>query len=161
MLQMGDSDTFVWDDGQGVKSHSKLASPDLEDTVKLAYPAGAQHILRPLATTGRARVEVFLRRCLVHVLLKLKTARTGSVDAGHRRPDHNVQSKPRCGGGLRAVSADLSKLPPKFYKYLRKTAGFFHWRKIAGTSRLSTHAFGIAIDLNVDFTDYWRWSVFP
>jgi hypothetical protein len=36
--------------------------------------------------------------------------------------------------------------------------GGFNDRVIAGTERTSAHAWGIAIDLNPDLGDYWRWQ---
>lgn len=36
-----------------------------------------------------------------------------------------------------------------------------YWRVIAGSGRLSAHAFGIAIDLAPDRAPYWRWQVTP
>ncbi len=29
---------------------------------------------------------------------------------------------------------------------------------IAGTNRISTHSYAIAIDINTGVSDYWRWS---
>ena len=58
---------------------------------------------------------------------------------------------------LEQVSRALARLPDRFDKYLTPTAGTFNWRAIAGTYRLSAHAFGIAIDINPQFGDYWRW----
>ena len=46
----------------------------------------------------------------------------------------------------------------EFRKYLIKPAGTFKWRTISGTSRLSAHSFGIAIDINVDHAHYWKWD---
>jgi hypothetical protein len=43
-------------------------------------------------------------------------------------------------------------------RFLRKLAGGFAARKIAGTERTSAHAFGIAIDLDKSLSDYWRWQ---
>jgi hypothetical protein len=34
----------------------------------------------------------------------------------------------------------------------------FNWRPVAGTDRLSAHSFGISIDINTGFSDYWRWA---
>ncbi|WP_269843492.1 M15 family metallopeptidase [Campylobacter pinnipediorum] len=33
----------------------------------------------------------------------------------------------------------------------------FKYRNIAGTNRLSTHSYAIAIDINVKSSNYWRW----
>nr|WP_255720555.1 M15 family metallopeptidase [Acuticoccus kalidii] len=59
---------------------------------------------------------------------------------------------------LAAVSDELQRLPPRFHKYLTPPAGAFLWRQIAGTDRLSVHAFGAAVDINTQFTNYWRWD---
>jgi len=59
---------------------------------------------------------------------------------------------------LAAVSRDLEKLPDSMTKFLVPSAGTFNCRPIAGTSRLSVHAFGAAIDLSTKFGDYWQWS---
>jgi peptidoglycan L-alanyl-D-glutamate endopeptidase CwlK len=58
---------------------------------------------------------------------------------------------------LQAVSDELEKLPA-FLKYLQKAAGTFNWRVIKGTTRPSTHSYGIAIDINTDFSNYWQWD---
>lgn len=59
---------------------------------------------------------------------------------------------------LQAVSDELQKLPPELRKYVTKTAGTFNYRNIAGTDLISAHGYGIAIDINTDYSDYWQWS---
>jgi peptidoglycan L-alanyl-D-glutamate endopeptidase CwlK len=59
---------------------------------------------------------------------------------------------------LAAVSAELDQLPEEQKKYVTTTSGTYNWRPIAGTDQLSAHAFGIAIDINSDYSDYWRWA---
>ena len=58
---------------------------------------------------------------------------------------------------LQAVSDELDQLP-ELHKYLDDPAGTFNYRKIAGTDNLSAHSWGIAIDINLEFSHYWRWS---
>lgn len=60
---------------------------------------------------------------------------------------------------LRRISAELEKLPSSYYKYLERPAGGFYWRKVAGQSYLSTHSFGIAIDINSSYSNYWLWDL--
>jgi hypothetical protein len=60
---------------------------------------------------------------------------------------------------LRRISAELEKLPPSYYKYLAKPAGGFYWRKVAHQSYLSSHSFGIAIDINSSYSNYWLWDL--
>lgn len=59
---------------------------------------------------------------------------------------------------LQRISAALEKLPPTYYKYLENPAGGFYWRKVEGESYLSSHSFGIAIDINSHYTNYWLWD---
>jgi hypothetical protein len=57
------------------------------------------------------------------------------------------------------VSLELDELLSKsMLQYVSKPAGTFNWRQIQGTRRLSAHAYGIAVDINVDKTHYWRWE---
>lgn len=59
---------------------------------------------------------------------------------------------------LQAVSNELDALDEDYLKYVDAPSGTFNYRKIAGTSRLSMHSYGIAIDINTKTGDYWRWS---
>ena len=43
-------------------------------------------------------------------------------------------------------------------RYFTKIGGSFNWRRISGTDRLSTHSFGIAVDLNTQLGQYWKWA---
>lgn len=60
---------------------------------------------------------------------------------------------------LRRISARLEKLPSSYYKFLDHPAGSFYWRNVLGESYLSTHSFGIAIDINSQYSNYWAWDV--
>ncbi len=42
--------------------------------------------------------------------------------------------------------------------FFRDPAGSFNWRPIAGTDRLSMHAYGAAIDPNAELGGYWLWT---
>lgn len=57
---------------------------------------------------------------------------------------------------IQEISNRLDTMP-QFHKYLQNPGGTFVWRKIAGTDRLSMHSFGMTIDINVAYSDYWRW----
>ena len=52
----------------------------------------------------------------------------------------------------------LSQTNQNVRKCLLPCSGTFNYRIISGTSRLSPHAFGIAIDLASDKRDYWKWA---
>jgi hypothetical protein len=96
-----------------------------------------------LTTYGQSRGEVFDRLAKVRFF-------------GLRYPFHELAAEP-----LRRVVARLEpqvQQDPKLKPFLTEIGGTFIWRKIARSENLSTHAFGIAIDLNVDRAHYWRWQ---
>ncbi|RZI45553.1 M15 family peptidase [Rickettsiales endosymbiont of Peranema trichophorum] len=60
---------------------------------------------------------------------------------------------------LKRISEELQQLPPAFYPYLDNPAGTFNWRFIANTKRMSSHSFGMAIDINVHNSRYWQYDL--
>lgn len=64
------------------------------------------------------------------------------------------------GRALAAADAALGEAVrenPQLKAFLKMDGGFM-WRRIAGESRLSPHAYGIAVDLSSRIAPYWRWS---
>ncbi|MBE2248159.1 MAG: M15 family metallopeptidase [Myxococcus sp.] len=96
-----------------------------------------------LTTYGQSRDEVFDHLAKVRFF-------------GLRYPFHELAAEP-----LRRVVTRLEAAleeDPKLRPFLTNIGGTFIWRKIARSKNLSTHAFGIAIDLNVERAHYWRWQ---
>ncbi len=58
---------------------------------------------------------------------------------------------------LRAVSAEIDALPDKIKRAAYPIAGTYNCRVVADTGQPSPHGYGIAIDLNTAFSDYWYW----
>jgi hypothetical protein len=58
---------------------------------------------------------------------------------------------------LRAVSAEIDALPEKIKRAAYPIAGTYNCRAIADTGEPSPHGYGIAIDLNTRYSDYWFW----
>jgi hypothetical protein len=58
---------------------------------------------------------------------------------------------------LRAVSAELDALPEEIKRAAYPIAGTYNCRAVADTGQPSPHGYGIAIDLNTAFSDYWYW----
>ena len=169
-LASHDADTLTWKDGtvmafgngKGDKDfETRLSEPDLEDIFYAPYPQGRTFI-PPAADNdpGRVRYEPFfakmygdckkgeVRRKLVPVVW---LPRHGGQTLKVTRVN-NVADK------LEAVSTELDELPESFIKYLTPAGGTYHCRAIAGTTRSSAHGYGIAIDINVAWSDYWRYS---
>lgn len=159
---LADGTRLPWDDGIAGKTPAeRIERPDIEDIFAQPYPIG------PGSTPpgkdedpGRAR-----HRGLIDALYgkDARAVRASLVE---------VPWMPKNGGkpvrfhrahgaaeALARVSEALDALPPEFHRYAKVTAGTFNWRPIAGTDRLSAHAHAIAIDINVKYTHYWRWSI--
>lgn len=56
---------------------------------------------------------------------------------------------------LKNISSKLALLPEEVRKKATKPSGSYNFRYIRGTNRLSAHSFGIAIDLNPKYGNYW------
>ncbi len=59
---------------------------------------------------------------------------------------------------LRAVAAEIDALPAKIKRAAYPIAGTYNCRAVADTGQPSPHGWGIAIDLNTAFSDYWYWQ---
>jgi len=150
------------DDGKGAKPLERmLVEPDIGDMFAQPYPAGDAGT--PPATDfdpGRVRYSPLFDKMYGN-------CRSGGV----RDKLVSVAWMPRHKGGivrfssvngaarqLQRVSTDLDRLSVGLTRYLIPSAGTFNCRVIAGTGRMSMHAYGVAIDINVKYTDYWRWK---
>ena len=133
-----------------------LESPNLALQLAQNYPKGIEYT--PPAKNhdpGRIRVDAFFK--------KMYGANKAAVEAQLVEVDFlgtkvRVTKINRVHQRLEAVVKALEQ-HPEWHPYCLPTAGTFHWRSIAGTTRLSSHSFGIAIDLNVQWSNYWRWAV--
>ncbi|MEM6761931.1 MAG: M15 family metallopeptidase [Pseudomonadota bacterium] len=151
----------VWDDGRDKSPAELLVAADVEDMFAYPYPLARKGERAPpkLHDPGRVRSEAFFR------------ALYGGSEAEVRQSVRRVPWVPQLGGGaltvttrfgidrrVAAISSELERLPPRFHRYLRPSAGAFLWRRIAGTRRLSVHSFGAAVDINTKYANYWRWA---
>jgi hypothetical protein len=162
MLVWKDGTRMVLDEGHQRRDHdAMLAAADIKDVVATPYPWGRSGIPPGYKVDpGRARNAAFFDkmygRCMKGEVAK------NLVD---------VPWLPKKGGGrvkatvingvaekLAAVSRDLDDLPASFNAFLLPAAGAYACRPIAGTSRVSAHGHGIAIDIAAATTDYWLWN---
>jgi hypothetical protein len=80
---------------------------------------------------------------------------------GQRRADRRTVRAGHAGGAQVDHVERLEpqvKANPKLLPFLKDIGGTWIWRTIKRSKRLSGHAFGIAIDLNVELSNYWRWT---
>ena len=124
-----------------------------------AYPAGAgAREPEPGFEPGRVRNEAFFK--LLYggdeeaVRGNLETALFFGEPLRFNARHGAAKALARVAARLEA----LADRDPALKRYILPVAGHFYWRTIAGSGRLSAHSFGIAIDLNVQYGPYWRWS---
>jgi hypothetical protein len=144
-----------WDDGRRKTWDEAIETPDLEDTLSRPYRRGPpEPVTREDDEPGRARSvplmeAVYGRR---GARLPLVTVPLGGG---------SVRVHERVAPALRRVAVKLSSLGVKdaaVAAAIRRPAGGFADRAIAGSERPSAHAWGIAVDLDVSVSDYWRWA---
>jgi peptidoglycan LD-endopeptidase CwlK len=159
-LYFKDGTSMNWDDGRNpLDFQTRLNQADLKDQMSQAYPltfptAGPQVNHDP----GRIRHQPFFdkmygqsekqaREKLVEVRwmpgLSNRKVRFTTVNNVHKQ--------------IEKVSAALEKLPRRFHKYLSEPSSF-NFRMIRKTKRKSMHSYGIAIDVGVEYADFWRWA---
>jgi hypothetical protein len=155
-----DGTKMLWDDGIKNKSNTVLLDkPDLKDMFNQKYEAWK--LVSPPATNydpGRVRNEPFF--------LKMY----GATEKEVRQHLTEITWCPKLVGQkitvtkingidkkLVQISKELDE-HPELKKYLTNIGGTFKWRNIAGTNRHSMHSFGMTIDINTAYSDYWQWD---
>ncbi len=148
-------------DGHGGEKSAelRLADPSLADMLAEPYPAGAP--LEPpssRADPGRARMGALFDK--MYGACAASEGRLVEVVWLPRKWGKSVKFAAANGAAaaLAKVSAELDSLPASFDPFLFPPAGTVNCRTIAGTSRRSAHAWGIAIDIATRHAHYWRWG---
>jgi hypothetical protein len=154
-LRLPSGQWLPWDDGRRKTPEERLDAPDLEDTLAVPYVRSTPRpVEEPAEDPGRARVTALLEALYGRRGSRLPLV---SVPLGAG----SVRVHERVAPGLRRVAEKLRALSarqPSVAAALRKPAGGFADRRIAGTDRVSAHAFGIAVDIDTRVSDYWRWA---
>jgi len=160
-----DSSRMVYDQSIIYDSFSHfLNAADLHAQVLQRYPVGPNFALPAVnQDPGRARYSPFFRKMYGNSQEEVEA----SLHEVHWLPTHGNQllwatSINGVAEKLQAISLALDSLPDSLLLYVQPPiGGTFNWRPIAGTDRLSTHSFGIAIDIVVEHSHYWRWGNHP
>ena len=165
-----EGNVLVWRDGTRMPISTQpagrtfdqiLESPDIAEMFSIPYVAGPPAAPPGLNDDPGRIIYAPLFRKMYGDCSK------GQVTP-HMRP---VAWMPSRGGGsvmfstvngadkaLEAVVRDLEALPASMTRYLVPTGGTYNCRVVAGTDRMSLHAYGVAIDISTKFTDYWLWT---
>ena len=147
---------FIYDDGKKKSFYELLNNPDIEDMFKFKYPSYWVDSPPKNYDPGRIRFEPLFKELYGKSKAEVRSSlvRVKWIDGKYIL----VTKKNGVAKALQEVVKELRLLPSYYKKYLSPIGGTFNWRKIAGTNRLSVHSFGAAIDINVKYAHYWRWS---
>lgn len=151
-LFFNDGTKIVCDDGKAKSFIEKLDNCDIEDMFSMQYRTDS---LPPLYLNdcGRGRNEELfkmmygkneseVRKNLVYVEWFGKRIMFSKINGA------SIQ--------LEKVKKELTTYP-ELIKYLTNASSFY-WRKVRGANRQSAHSYGIAIDINTQYSNYWLWS---
>jgi peptidoglycan LD-endopeptidase CwlK len=148
-----DGTRMIWDDGKEKTFEEMESNADLEDMFHYVYPKDSV-IYQENYDPGRLRNDAFFKKMYGN---SAQAVEGKLVDVSWPGGTVRISSVNGADKAIAAVAKDLAK-PPALDKYLHPSGGGFNWRVIAGTTRLSAHSFGVAFDINVKFSHYWRWS---
>ncbi len=160
-LTWKDGTVMPFDDGRQKTFEERLVEADLDDQFLLTYMPGPT-LDDPLVNfdPGRIRSEGFFRKMYGDCKKGEVQKKLVSVPWLPKHGGKPIKVTPVNGVAekLQRVSEELDALPQELMKYLLPASGTFNCRNVSRTDRSSAHGFGIAIDINAKFGDYWEWN---
>lgn len=158
-----DNSSMKFDDFDNKKTYEQmLDNPSLKEQMQIKYVKvsdNPEYIPTINESAGRIRFEPFfkkmygsnqdeVRKNLVKVIWLPKTINKTLLVTSINGVDKKLQD----------ISNELDNLPNNLKSFIDNPSGTFCWRTISKTKRLSTHSYGIAIDINVKYSNYWLWD---
>jgi hypothetical protein len=168
-----DGTKMPFGDGRADRPPQELLDrPDIADMFHWPYVFdGAASPASEESDPGRVRNEAFFAK-MYGDCQKRPAGSCASVNCASNAPLKSVPWVSKFSGGsmqatsangvdkkLRLISKELEALGPSFAKYLVPSGGGYTPRCIAGTTRLSVHSFGIAVDINPQYGGYWQYGL--
>ena len=137
-----------------------LEQADLRDQFRYLYPLefDLERRKQPFEDPGRPRNDKFFRALYGN---DADSVRQSLVMVGNLGPGSGyftVTTRRGVDCQLAAALALIAASGEEHTSVFRDAGGGFNWRVIAGTDRLSAHSFGVAVDLNPEIGQYWRWT---
>lgn len=156
---MNSGKKILYDDKRKKSHEEKLTNPDIQDMMEQIYPLSPiSKIMDINFDPGRSRIYGILTEVYGNSKSQVE-AKLRQVKVGYSYYDFNTEN--RASEALKASMNEVMALiqkKPSINSFVFPCSGTFNYRYIAGTNRLSPHAFGIAIDLVRDSRDYWKWA---
>jgi hypothetical protein len=161
VLRWRDGTVMPVSDGSESKTFPELLRhASITDQFRIPYPRGP--LERPPAVDadpGRFRNTAFFTKMYGDCQMGQVTPRLVSLTwlPNTWSKSIRITSVNGVDAQLRAVSAEIDALPEDIKHAAYPIAGTYNCRAVADTGQPSPHGYGIAIDLNTAFSDYWYW----
>ncbi|MCQ2289551.1 MAG: M15 family metallopeptidase [Muribaculaceae bacterium] len=153
-IVMKDGSKLLWDDGKKKDFVTLLDNSDVEDMFTFRYDRKAAPAAKEY-DAGRSRCDELFKK--MYGSTKEQSYRNG-VPVKWFGTTVRFTKVNGAADHLKEVAADLEKLvakKPDLKKYL-KSSGTYNWRTVRGAKRMSAHSYGIAFDIGVSYSNYWR-----
>ena len=151
-LVFEDGFAIICDDGKNKSFAEKLDDCDIEDMFIMSYDVKSP---KPafLNDCGRGRNDALFKKMYGSSEAEVRKNLVTVSWFGQKIPFTKVNG---AAEQLKKVCAELLKYPC-LHKYLTNASSFY-WRKVRGADRQSAHSYGIAIDINTLYSNYWLWA---
>jgi hypothetical protein len=166
-LELADGGFVAWRSPGGADAGRDGGDPDSEQAADLADVFATPYVtglIVPVDTSDAGKIDDPGRVRVAELFLATYGATRDEVQQrlvpvsffGVRWAFHE-----RAAPALRRVVERLKvqlQTNQRLLPFLKNIGGTWSWRRIARSKNLSAHAWGIAIDLNVERSAYWRWT---
>lgn len=154
MLIFADGTSMIFDDNVEKDFVTKKDNADPEDMLSIEYVDYDGKAPEYLHDAGRIRCDALMKKIYGNTKEEVKKQLT-TIDWFGTKVLFSTTNG--AADSLNAVKAELLN-HPEFMKYVEKTAGTFNWRTISGSTLMSPHSYGIAIDINTKYSSNWLWD---
>lgn len=151
-LVFNDNSVLEYDDFKIKSIKELIENPDIEDQFFYDYKLGTFN------DSGRIRNDVFFKKIYGNTKIEVEKKLTEIIWCPKLV---NQKIKITTVNGIDKIIKNLSDELDNysdFRVYLQNIAGTFNWRKIAWTDRMSMHSYGMTIDINTKYSNYWQWD---
>lgn len=158
-LNLASGKTLLYDDGLTKTYDEKINTADIQDMLQQLYPlTDAIGIADENVDPGRFRVYDFFNE-LYGATKEVTYANLITVTYGTQTLKFTKINN--AAAALQAASDEAASLVAQeasIGAYLYPSSGTYNYRVISGTTILSMHAYGIALDMKYNNQDYWQWA---
>lgn len=143
-----------------VPAKAMLRDPTILEQFTHVYPLAFDLTQRlvPFVDPGRLRNASLFEALYFQTEQAARDSLVTVTEPALSQASFRVTQKRNVACQLSAALAALVASGEDYSDIFHGAGGGFNWRVIAGTTRLSTHSFGIAFDVNAELGKYWLWT---